>query len=62
MKEGWIGEVGGDYENLLVWVIKFCTAIVRVVFVLKNSSLSGCIPFKIISSFFCFVKDVNLGM
>ena len=60
-----IGEGGGgrgNYENLFVWIMKFWTAIVNVVFNGTKSGFSICIPFKIISSFLYFGKFRKLGM
>ena len=51
----------GYWENLLVCKIYFCTAIVRVVFVLRKSSFSIFIPLRITSSFFPFVKVFKVG-
>ena len=52
----------GNYENLFVWIIKFWTEIVKVVFKGKRSGFSMCIPFNIISSFLYFGKLGKLGM
>ena len=55
--------VGKGYsQNLLVLKIKFCTAIVRVVFSCIYSGFSMSNPFKIKSSFLCFVRFLKMGI
>ena len=62
-KERNIGRGGrGGYENLLVCKTTFELAMVSFVFNWMKSLLSISIPLRIISSFFCFVNLLNLGI
>ena len=56
------GEGGGCYENLLVCRIKFWTVMVIFVFNWMKSLFSISSPLRIISSFFCFVNFLKLGI